>query len=161
MDEYERGRVKMEKDMQRLLDPIYRKLGYEIISRKGEIEHDLILRKEDTTTKEKIEEKIVRAVFPYLTIELLQKAEIGEPGWLYMSKADYIHFVMCEDGKPAIIHRFNLKKFRDWYADNCEKYRKFRWITEGRGKTLCHLIPPQDIPGVKIFRRKKEIKITK
>ena len=140
-----------EKEIQQKLNKIYvDKLGYDILSRAGERRHDLRVRDRNDFKEYTIEEKIIRHIYPLLCVELIQDIETGNWGLLCKASADYLHWIMCENGEPQVMYIVKFKEFKEWYFKNCGSLgRNFYIESEGWGKTFCHNIPMADIPNLR------------
>ena len=147
------------------LDEFYKKLGYEVEERTPQdastlCEWDVILKKGERRIR--VEEKIIRNVWPNIVVELIEDVASGKQGWYFQLSADMLMEVFCENEVPKVIYCINWPEFKKWYADNCHRFRMtdrdgqvepaIRIDKTGWGTTMFHLIPIEMIPKEMIIK---------
>ena len=152
-ESYEKN-VEWERKIQQKLNKIYVDvLGLDVISRKGERRFDLTVRDQKTLQSYTLEEKIIKNVYPLLSVELIQDLKTGSLGWIYTESPDLFHWVMCQEEEPKIIYQVSFVSFKKWYLENAKHFYPdtFRVEPDGWGLTLHHLIHPAYIPELKTY----------
>lgn len=95
------------------LNRIYSELGYTMIERiQGEENKyfDAIIEKNGK--KAKIEEKALQYYHSDCPIELIQNILPLDLGWLYETKADYLHFLYYQDLMPVVLYQIDFIKLK-------------------------------------------------
>jgi hypothetical protein len=136
------GFIAFEKRIQSQLD-IYYKFHGHAIKRDSKRTHDLFI---DGIT---VEEKIRSQKRNDIAIEIIQDMVSFSPGWLYTTKAIYIHYVMCTDGEAVELYKIDWERFKNWFLSNyCIQYLQGNYIVspKGWGVTLNILVPISKIP---------------
>ena len=146
-----------ERKAQGYLDEIYKSLGAEIVTRKGDTKRDVVLSYDGK--EHKVEEKIRDVSISGkgdVAIEVLQAMESPQAerflGWFYTEGFDRLVYAWCEKetGKPVKVLSFDWARFKLWLLNwLCKKKFIGALVScKGWGKTLNLLIPMRDIPEV-------------
>lgn len=163
MEEYTHPNKVLEKSVQELfLDPFYIDNGYKIVERASQevfCEWDVILEKDGRQIK--VEEKIIRNLYDFLSIELIEDIPSGKQGWFYQLDVEKVVWVFMERGLVKRVWSIDWPAFKRWYGENCHKFQYYEFWEgqrageinlslqiniEGWGKTLNQLIPIGKIP---------------
>lgn len=98
------------------------------------------------TRKLKCEDKYVNdRAYDRVFIEEYQNTRARKSiGWIVESKADILHYILCNDTRLRVLH-FNLPLLKRWYLENRNKYTIITvedYDTWPRGR----LVPIKDFP---------------
>jgi len=124
-----------------MFNKIYRKLGFDIISRIDNKFYDAKLRYK--TYIFTVEEKARREVWDDICVEILQDTNTNSAGWIDYSKADFLIYGMF--GEQIYIYRLPLKDFRSWFKQNEDRFES-KISKKGWGITENKIVPIKDIP---------------
>jgi len=104
----------IEKEGQEYFNKIYEELGYKNIRRIFGKENELYdLTLTINGIDKKIEEKCITYYHKDCPVELIQNIWPPSRGWFYGTRADYIHFLYCQDKKPYILYQLSFDKLKE------------------------------------------------
>ena len=127
----------------------YALCGYRI-SWESDKEKDLILYAENYSIKVEHKYRNLSSDYIYddILIELVQDICTKDWGWLYISRADKLHYIICINKKPNYFYSINLNPFKKWFFDWITKIDnpKFIFSNRGWGSTINIAVKIKDIP---------------
>ena len=87
-------------------------------------------------------------IYDDILIELVQDICTKDWGWLYISRADKLHYIICINKKPNYFYSINLNPFKKWFFDWITKIDnpKFIFSNRGWGSTINIAVKIKDIP---------------
>lgn len=134
--------AQMEYRAQGIMDNWYMKNGFEIVSREGTRERDLILSMNGNHLK--IEEKYRRKDYGDFLIELIQDIPSNSPGWFYTENPDRLVYIIVDnEEKPVSIYWVKFRDFKTWICEYLETYKIQKAVISpaGWGLTMNLAIP--------------------
>ena len=110
--------------------------------------YDIDLITDDQQKNYTLSIKSRRKIYSDIFYETVKNTNTGEPGWGFYTKADYIFYVMIENGEYDIVI-FDPKKVQSMYLEGyVKRYGKtFGNKGEVLYKTEGRIIPIKDLPG--------------
>lgn len=140
--------TKFEKSMNPYMNEWYKSHGYIVDWDCGDYYKDCILKRGKIELN--IELKYRTVEYSDILIELVQDMKVCEKGWVHISRADYLHYVVCKE-KPIYFYSIKYKKFKDWFWNHYKDF-KHHESYKGRGITLNAKVPIKDIPKEYILK---------
>jgi hypothetical protein len=144
--QYFQEKTQMEFRAQSAMDLWYQKFGFEIVSREGTKQRDLILSRRGD--KFKVEEKYREKDWGDFLIEIIQDAVSNNTGWFYSESFDRMSYVILDGYKPKTIYWVYWSKFKDWFFEYLMKNNRPKTVISpaGYGLTINIAVPWGVIP---------------